>query len=142
MPGIATIGHVVATSDITNNGTTTSLHFAGRGSPTVVTNSGAGAGVVNATVTFDANANDSGGILTLVAGTTPATAATICTVTFGTAYATAPHFSIAPANSSAALLSGTSMVFGTSAAGTFTLTSGSVGLVESTTYKWSLLWTQ
>lgn len=142
MPGITTMGNLVVTGSITNNGATTSLHFAGRGSPTIATNAGAGAGIINATATLDATANDSAMVVTVTAGTTPSTSANIFTVTFGTPYLNnnPPHVVFCPANSAAAILSGTTMVFvGTTTTNGFTFSSGTAALTASIAYKWQVM---
>lgn len=130
---------LVANSLVASN-SMLSQHIGGFGtSPTVVTN--AGAGGASGTVTLDANATDAAMQVTLTTGTiaSPSANATIFTVTFNKAYATAPHVIFCPGNSAASALSGVTMVFapigGTS---TCTLTSGATALTGATTYVWNL----
>lgn len=131
-------GTLTGVSSVTASAGVTARHFIGTGSPTVVTNAGAGGGT--GTVTLDASANDSGMVITLNTGSSPATSSTILTVSFGTAYANVPHIVFCPANSTDAILSGASSVFlDTVGTGSFTLKSGSTALTGSTTYKWSVV---
>lgn len=122
----------------------TANHFSGLTNvpPTIVTNAGAGAGIINATATLDATANDAAMAITVTAGTTPSTSATIFTVTFGTPYLNnnPPHVVFCPGNSAAALLSGTTMVFvGTTTTNGFTFSSGTAALTASIAYKWQVM---
>jgi hypothetical protein len=78
------------------------------------------------------------GLITVTPGSSPATSATVATVTYNTSYGTAPNaVSLTPANAAAAALSGNSSVYlSASNAGTFVITSGSTALTASTQYKW------
>lgn len=110
--------------------------------PTIVTNAGAGAGIINATAALDTTANDTAMAITVTAGTTPSTSATIFTVTFGTPFLNnnPPHVVFCPANSAAAILSGTTMVFvGTTTTNGFTFSSGTAALTASIVYKWQVM---
>lgn len=110
-------------------------HFGGQGTaPTGAV--GAGAGTSPGSVTFDATANDVGGIVSLTTGTLPTAASAVLTVTFNGAYATAPHVTITPGNAATALLSGVTMVYATSTTGTFVINAGTTGLTAATAYSW------
>jgi hypothetical protein len=103
--------------------------------PTIAAGTGAGTGP-----TVSISGSDMAGWISVVAGTTPATSATIATITFNVAYSTIPVcISLTPANVSGATLSGTSKVY-VNRAGitttTFAITSGTVGLTGAGTYEW------
>lgn len=99
--------------------------------PTVVY--GAGANTPTATSIVG---NGQSGSITFTTGAAPATAGTVLTATFGSsfAYPTGCTCVIYPGNGSAALLSGTSMLYSAGSTTTFVLTSGSVALSGLTTY--------
>jgi len=102
--------------------------------PGIVAGTGAGTGnTVGVTGTGLA-----GTISVLTAGT-PTASATVVTVTFSTAYTTtAPTVVISPANLAAALLTGTAIVYLSSASTTnFVLSVGSTALATTTTYLWN-----
>lgn len=117
---------------IARNGTLT--HLIGSGTaPTAVV--GAGAGTSPSSVTV--SGHDMAGSVSLTTGTLPTGGATVLTLTFGTAYGSAPYVVLQPINASTALLSGATMVFVTSSTTTFVITSGSTGLVAATGYAWN-----
>lgn len=97
---------------------------------------GTGAGTSPSAVTFSANATDLSGDVLVTTGTLPTAGATVLTVTFNTAYGTAPTVLLSPANAATALLSGVTMVYSTSTTTTFVITAGSTGLVAATAYAW------
>lgn len=110
-------------------------HFGGQGTaPTGAV--GVGAGTSPSAVTFDATANDVGGIVSVTTGTLPTAASVVLTVTFNGAYATAPHVTITPANAATALLTGVTMVYASTTTGTFVINAGSTGIVAATGYSW------
>ena len=103
--------------------------------PTIAAGTGAGT-----SPTVSITGSDMAGWISVVAGTAPATSATIVTITFNVAYSTAPVcVSLTPANSTAAGLNATSMVF-VNRAGitttTFAITSGTASLTGASTYEW------
>lgn len=107
-------------------------HLLGTGStPTISEGSGAGTGA-SASIT----GSDIAGQVTLNTGTFPSASSTAVTVTFASPYSTAPYVVLFPSNSTAALLSGVSMIYVTSSPTTFILTSGTTGLTAASTYKW------
>jgi hypothetical protein len=101
------------------------------GTPAIVAGPGAGAGASVAIA-----GTDRGFMLTVTTGAIPAVSAVVCTVTFTTPYTAPPHTAFSPANAATALLSGTTMVYGTDSTTTFTLTSGTAVLAALTTYVW------
>lgn len=146
----ATVFQVFGTTDATTTASSGSLttggglnvtktaiakHFGGQGTaPTGAV--GTGAGTSPGSVTFDASANDAGGVVSVTTGTLPVATGTVFTVTFNGAYATAPHIVIAPANAATALLSGATMVVPSATTTTFVITAGATGLVAATAYSW------
>lgn len=99
---------------------------------------GTGAGT---SPTVSVTGTDSGGWISVLTGTAPATSSPVVTITFSTTYAAAPRSVVlTPANSAAAALATTSQVFADQAnitTTTFVITSGSVALAATTTYKWA-----
>lgn len=88
--------------------TTWSHHFAGYGTPTKATGACLGG---TTSVTLDANANDAAGTMTLASSAVGTASSTCATITFNSAYSTAPHCQVAPANAAAAALSGTAQLY-------------------------------
>ena len=103
--------------------------------------SGTGAGT-SPTVALSTNSNDFGGEISITTGAAPATGATVVTITWGVAYATAPFCSFSPTNSNAALLTGITSPYMTTTTTTAVLTSGTTGLTAATAYKWAYHCTQ
>jgi hypothetical protein len=99
--------------------------------PTIV--AGAGAGT---SPTISISGSDAGGQITLTAGVAASASATIFTVTFNNAYTVPPFVNFSPANSTAALLSGATMIYVTSTTTTFLFKSGTTGLTAGT-YIWN-----
>lgn len=96
---------------------------------------GTGAGT---TPTLSVSGSDVAGTISITTGSGPATSATVVTITFNTAYATAPRaVIITPAGPNAAALSGAGQVYEDSAsrlATSFVLKVGSSALAGTTTY--------
>jgi hypothetical protein len=111
----------------------TFTHLIGGGTaPTIAAGAGAGS-----SPTISIAGHDTYGAITLTTGTLPSLASTVFTVTFGTAYATAPYVTFSPANANAALLTGVTMVYVTPTTTTFVFTSGSTALPAATQYIWN-----
>jgi hypothetical protein len=111
-------------------------HLIGTSSaPTIA--AGAGAGT---SPTVSISGTDISGVVSVTSGTTPTGSAVVVTITFNVAYGAAPKaINLTPANANAAGLGTTSMVFIDSAGittTTFAITSGTIGLVAATSYKW------
>lgn len=97
---------------------------------------GAGAGT-SPTVSLGGNSTDIAGVVNVTTGTLPTgTNATVVTITFDAAYATAPTIVLFPANAITAALSGVTMVYTGSNTTTFTVTSGTTALTGATAYSW------
>lgn len=109
-------------------------HIIGTGTaPTIA--AGAGAGT---SPTVAVTGHDSAGQISVASGTLPTgTNAVVVTVTFNSAYGTAPYVILYPANAATALLSGATMVYVVGSTGTFTINSGTTGITAATTYLWN-----
>lgn len=109
-------------------------HIQGTGTaPTIAAGVGAGS-----SPTVSITGSDTAGAVSVTTGTLPTgTNAVVATITFNTAYGTAPYIVLQPANAITATLSGVSMVFVTSTTTTFVITSGTTALTAATTYKWN-----
>lgn len=106
----------------------------GTAAPTIAAGTGAGT-----TPTISIAGTDLAGEITLTTGTTPATSATVFTVTFNTAYGAAPRVVLWPSNSAAGDAVGINGVgiYTTSTATTFVVSvSAANSLVASTQYRW------
>jgi hypothetical protein len=109
--------------------TVTATHQIGQGTaPTVAVGAGAGTGgSPGATIT----GHDTDFAVTLTTGTAAATGV-IFTVTFGTAYTSAPYFQVTPANANAAgLATAVLQPYGSSTTSTFVLNSNSTGITAA-----------
>ena len=107
-------------------------HLVGGGSaPTISVGTGAGT-----SPTVSISGTDLAFKITLTTGTLPTASATVCTVTFNTAYTASPHPHLTPASANAALLSGVTMVWPSATTTTYALNSGTTGLTAATTYVW------
>ena len=114
------------------NGPARAIHFIGGGSaPTLAAGTGAGT-----SPTVSIAGTDTAGTITVTTGTSPATNATIVTVTFATAYASGPYCLVTPANAATAALGSAAAFVSSSSTTTFLLTSNAVALAGSTTYVW------
>src|SRR5206468_4091693 len=72
------------------DGALTSYHFAGgSGTPTIAAGTGAGTGA-----TVSITGTDAAGEITITTGTSPTAGAALATVTFNTAYSTAPYITL------------------------------------------------
>ncbi len=114
-------------------------HLIGKTSaPTFASGTGAGT-----SPTISVTGTDLALKLNVTTGTAPTGSnAVIATVTFSTAYASAPICLFSPGNAAAALLSGVTNPFITSTATTVVLNSGSSALSASSAYIWNISCTQ
>lgn len=118
----------------------TAVHqIAGGTAPTIAAGAGAG-GTPTITIASASGgaAHDTDFLVTLTSGTIPTgTNAVIFTVTFGTAFASAPCIQVTPANAGAAtLMTALLAPYATSTATTMVLNSGTTGLAAATSYSW------
>jgi hypothetical protein len=81
--------------------------------------------------------SDSSGQITLTTGSSPATSATIATVTFNAVFPNTPYVILTAANAAAAALTGATQVYAASTTSAMTVTSGSTALTASTQYIWN-----
>lgn len=106
------------------------------GSPTLVSDSGAGSAPTSSIIS---GANDGSGWVSVKVGTSPTASAGVVTIKFGSTYATIPKCGLNPGNAAAAALSGNSETYITQSGSTtalFVITSGSTALTAGTTYVW------
>lgn len=121
---------------VDNKGNTSMAHLVGNTSaPTIAAGTGAG---TSPTVTV--TGSDLGHQVNVTTGTSPTVSATVATVTFNVAYASAPKvIQLTPANSVTAALNGTAQIYVDSSSTTTTvyvIKVGSGGLAASTAYSW------
>lgn len=114
-------------------------HVQGRGStPTIAAGAGAGS---SPTVSVSATGTDLAGYIDVTTGSTPGTSATVVTVTFASAWASAPVVLLVPANNATKALSVAQQVFIDANTGVsttaFVITSGGTALTGATAYRWS-----
>jgi hypothetical protein len=105
------------------------------GTPTVAAGAGAG---TSPTVTIVSGGTNRSYQLSVVTGTLPTGGATVATVTYSAAWATATNPVLTPANANAALLSGATMIYSAGSTTTATVTAGATGLTAATTYIWNV----
>jgi hypothetical protein len=121
-------------------GTTTFRHIGGTSTaPTIAANAGAGT-----SPTVSISGTDLSGTITVTTGTSPTANTAIATVTFNSAYTTAPRVGGNPAakNTTTATLSATSPPFYTTTTGTLIIMGNTSALAASTTYVWDYTLTQ
>lgn len=124
------------TAASTFGGPVTVKHLLGGGSaPTIVAGTGAGTAP-----TIGVGGTDTAGQIVLTTGTTPSANATICTLTFSTAFSATPNsFIFSPSNAAAAALFGPSSIFITGNNATLILNSGTTAIGAATQFKWNYL---
>lgn len=144
-----TISSGIASSDLARmsqqnvfTGTTNTFkHISGTNAsaPTVAAGAGAGTGPTITSTTI----SDLSGYIQVLTGTIPTASATVVTITFNTAYATAPKCTAWPDNVVTQALVGAAQaqIFDPSTT-VATLTQGATPLVAATTYKWGYICTQ
>lgn len=143
----ATVGNNQIIVGLTNNriqsysnaqydGTNMSLpHYSGTGA-TLTKTMGSGSGTAG-TGTVSAGSDDFSGAISITTDASGVTAAAvIITVTFNTAFSTAPTVILTPGNAATALLDGTTGVYINTTTTAFTINAGSAALANSTIYKW------
>jgi hypothetical protein len=106
------------------------------GSPTLISDAGAGTGPTSSILS---GANDGAGWVSVKVGTSPTASAGVVTIKFGSTYGTIPRCGLNPANAAASALSGASAAYITQTGSTtalFVITSGSTALTAGSTYVW------
>lgn len=117
---------------VTTDGKALIYHAVGNATvPTIAAGTGAGT-----SPTIAITGTDVAGKITITTGTLPTLSADVFTVTFQTAFATAPYVTFSPGNGNAAALNGLTMVYVTPATGTFKFTAGATALAAATQYIW------
>lgn len=119
-------------------GNVTVPHLIG-GTTTPATNAFSGAGT---SPTLSITGSDLSCKVTLTTGTLPSLSATVLTVTFTSAYASAPNVQMTAGNSNASALSGVSMVYPTTSSSAMTLTANTTALAAATQYVWYFTFSQ
>jgi hypothetical protein len=77
------------------------------------------------------------GIVSLTTGSSPSVNSVLATITYNTAYATAPIVVITPANAATASLTAGQAVWVDISTTGFTINTNATAVVSSTTYKWN-----
>lgn len=137
IPVATTDGRLTDATGLTYSSSTLGTpHLTGTGSaPTIAVGAGAGAGA-----TVSVTGTDLGGYITLTTGTPTIPSSEVFTLTFATAYSSAPRVvQLTPANVNSAALSGISSVYADQADITTALFKGTIGaggLGVSTVYKY------
>jgi len=117
------------------SGTVAANHIKGTGgTPSISVGSGAGGGA-----TISVIGTDSAGQILLNTGTLPSVSSVVLILTFSNAYGASPTVIFSPANSVAALLSGTSMINVSRSSTDFSFNSGTLGLTASVQYVWNYI---
>lgn len=127
-------------NNVTVSGATLQFKHLTGGSSAPGIAAGAGAG---SSPTIACAGSDASQTITITTGTLPTLSAVIATITFGTAYSSAPRVSLTPGNTNAALLTGATMVFvpangqtsGTSTS-LYNIVAGGTALTAATQYIW------
>jgi len=119
-----------------NSSTTQMVQYAGFGTPTIATSTGAG--TVAGTTTLAVGSTDLAGDVLLVTGSNPVVNQTIFTLTVGSSTAPSPIFCVTePMNLATGGLYGATTTFMATTSTGFSLKSGTIGLVSTTTYLWN-----
>ena len=125
---VNTSGAIVTTNDIT------AKHIKGNsGALSIAASTGAGTSPTGLTVT----GTDMSGVVALTTGNSPSINAVLATITYNTAFSTAPVVVITPANAATASLAATQAVWVTITTTGFTINTNATAVVSSTAYKWN-----
>ena len=125
---VSTSGAIVTTNDIN------AKHIKGNsGALSIAASTGAGTSPSGITVT----GTDMSGVVALTIGTSPSINAVLATITYNTAFSTAPVVVITPANAATASLAATQAVWVNITTTGFTINTNATAVVSSTAYKWN-----
>lgn len=114
------------------------IHLIGTtGRPSVVAGAGAGTGPI-----VSNNGTDMSGTVEVTAGVTPASNDVILTLTFSSAYASAPYCTFSPINTVTGALAGASGIYIATTITTLTFNSLVTGLVTGSVYDWNYVCAQ
>lgn len=142
---VSTVGNLTTTLGASGNAWTEfyGRHIVGTqaAKPTIAAGTGAGTGP---TIAVTNNSDDIAGQVTLTAGTTPTASATIWTLTFNTAYGTAPWCTVTPSNAATSGLAAAIWYFdqANSTTTTMRIDAGATGLTGATVYSWNYVCSQ
>ena len=125
---VSTSGTIVTTNDIN------AKHIKGNsGALSIAASTGAGTSPSAVSVT----GTDISGVVALTTGTSPSINAVLATITYNTAFSTAPVVVITPANAATASLAATQAVWVNITTTGFTINTNATAVVSSTAYKWN-----
>jgi hypothetical protein len=125
---VSTSGTIVTTNDIN------AKHIKGNsGALSIAASTGAGTSPSGITVT----GTDMSGVVALTTGTSPSINAVLATITYNTAFSTAPVVVITPANAATASLAASQAVWVNITTTGFTINTNATAVVSSTAYKWN-----
>jgi hypothetical protein len=125
---VSTSGAIVTTNDIT------AKHIKGNsGALSVAASTGAGTSPSAVSVT----GTDMSGVVGLTTGTSPTVNAVLATITYNTAFSTAPVVVITPSNAATASLAATQAVWVNITTTGFTINTNGAAVGASTAYKWN-----
>jgi hypothetical protein len=125
---VSTSGAIVTTNDII------AKHLKGNsGALSIAASTGAGTSPSAVSVT----GTDLSGVVALTTGTSPTVNAVLATITYNTAFSTAPVVVITPANAATASLAATQAVWVNITTTGFTINTNATAVVSSTAYKWN-----
>jgi hypothetical protein len=125
---VSTSGTIVTTNDIT------AKHIKGNsGALSIAASTGAGTSPSAVSVT----GTDMSGVVSLTTGTSPSINAVLATITYNTAFSTAPVVVITPANAATASLAATQAVWVNITTTGFTVNTNATAVVSSKAYKWN-----
>jgi hypothetical protein len=125
---VSTSGAIVTTNDIT------AKHIKGNsGALSIAASTGAGTSPSAVSVT----GTDMSGVVSLTTGTSPTVNAVLATITYNTAFSTAPVVVITPANAATASLAAAQAVWVNITTTGFTINTNATAVVSSTAYKWN-----
>ena len=125
---VSTSGAIVTTNDIN------AKHIKGNsGALSIAASTGAGTSPSAVSVT----GTDISGVVALTTGTSPSINAVLATITYNTAFSTAPVVVITPANAATASLATTQAVWVNITTTGFTINTNATAVVSSTAYKWN-----
>jgi hypothetical protein len=125
---VSTSGAIVTTNDIT------AKHIKGNsGVLSIAASTGAGTSPSAVSVT----GTDMSGVVALTTGTSPTVNAVLATITYNTAFSTAPVVVITPANAATASLAAAQAVWVNITTTGFSINTNATAVVSSTGYKWN-----
>ena len=127
-------GNTTVTGAITSSSDVIAKHIKGNsGALSIAASTGAGTSPSAISVT----GTDMSGVIALTTGSAPSINAVLATITYNTAFSTAPVVVITPANAATASLAATQAVWVNITTTGFTINTNTSAVVSSTAYKWN-----